>query len=114
MENTFDKNSTFDMLGITPPILKALGDMGFEMPTEVQSKAIPHILNKKDMIVMSKTGSGKTAVYGVSMLQLTDPGAEGPQGLPDTHQGARCTGGQRYPPDGKASVSQNDGSIWPT
>src|SRR5690606_20085360 len=35
----------------------------------------------KDLIVMAKTGSGKTAVFGVSMLQLTDPEAEGPQGL---------------------------------
>jgi hypothetical protein len=38
-------------------------------------------LEKKDMIVKSKTGSGKTAVFGVSMLQLTDPEADGPQGL---------------------------------
>lgn len=81
MENTFDKNRTFDELGIAPPILKSLDDMGFEVPTEVQSRAIPHILDKKDVIVMSKTGSGKTAVFGVSMLQLTDPEAEGPQGL---------------------------------
>ncbi len=81
MENTFDNTTTFDNLGIAPPILKALADMGFEMPTEVQSKAIPQILSKKDTIVMSKTGSGKTAVFGVSMLQLTDPEAEGPQGL---------------------------------
>ncbi len=81
MENTFDNQHTFGNLGIAPPILKALGDMGFETPTEVQSRAIPHILNKEDLIVMSKTGSGKTAVFGVSMLQLTDPDAEGPQGL---------------------------------
>ena len=74
------KNS-FNELGISPPILKALEDMGFEEPTEVQSKAIPHILNKEDLIVMSKTGSGKTAVFGVSMLQLTDPETPGPQGL---------------------------------
>lgn len=81
MENTFDTSTTFDKLGIAPPILKALSEMGFEAPTEVQSRAIPHILDKKDTIVKSKTGSGKTAVFGVSMLQLTDPGAEGPQGL---------------------------------
>jgi len=74
------KNS-FNDLGIAPPILKALEDMGFEVPTEVQSQAIPHILNKEDLIVRSKTGSGKTAVFGVSMLQLTDPGSPGPQGL---------------------------------
>lgn len=55
--------------------------MGFKTPTEVQSKAIPHILDNEDLIVMSKTGSGKTAVFGVSMLQMTAPEAEGPQGL---------------------------------
>lgn len=73
--------SSFNDLGILPPILKALEAMGFETPTEVQSKAIPHILNQEDLIVMSKTGSGKTAVFGVSMLQMTDPKADGPQGL---------------------------------
>ncbi len=75
MENSFNN------LGIIPPILQALEEMGFQTPTEVQSRGIPHILNKEDLIVMSKTGSGKTAVFGVSMLQLTDPSAAGPQGL---------------------------------
>lgn len=73
--------TTFNDLGISPPILKALEAMGFETPTEVQSKAIPHILKQEDLIVMSKTGSGKTAVFGVSMLQLINPNATGPQGL---------------------------------
>ncbi|MCX7774172.1 MAG: DEAD/DEAH box helicase [Clostridia bacterium] len=71
----------FNDLGISAPILKAIEEMGFEQPTEVQSRAIPHILEHKDLIVMSKTGSGKTAVFGVSMLQMTDPNEAGPQGL---------------------------------
>ncbi|NTW71613.1 MAG: DEAD/DEAH box helicase [Eubacteriaceae bacterium] len=74
------KNS-FNDLGISPPILKAIEEMGFETPTEVQHKAIPHILKKKDLIVISKTGSGKTAVFGVPMLQMIDPSLPGPQGL---------------------------------
>jgi ATP-dependent RNA helicase DeaD len=74
------ENSFID-LGISPPILKALEEMGFEKPTEVQSKAIPHILKHEDLIVMSKTGSGKTAVFGVSMLQMIEPNDKGPQGL---------------------------------
>lgn len=74
-------NSNFTDLGISPPILKALEEMGFEKPTEVQSKAIPHILNREDLIVISKTGSGKTAVFGIPMLQMTDPDAAAPQGL---------------------------------
>jgi len=71
----------FDVLGISPAILQAIEEMGFEVPTEVQSKAIPQILNKEDMIVVSKTGSGKTAVFGIPILQMTDSEAEGPQGL---------------------------------
>lgn len=73
--------SNFEDLGISAPILKAIEEMGFEAPTDVQSNAIPSILEKKDVIVKSKTGSGKTAVFGVSMLELTDPEAPGPQGL---------------------------------
>ncbi|NLV16674.1 MAG: DEAD/DEAH box helicase [Syntrophomonadaceae bacterium] len=71
----------FKSLGVLPPILQALKEMGFESPTEVQNKAIPHILNHEDVIVMSKTGSGKTAVFGVPLLQMIDPKAPGPQGL---------------------------------
>jgi len=73
--------SSFKNLGISPTILQAIEEMGFEVPTEVQSRAIPHVLKQEDLIVMSKTGSGKTAVFGVPMLQMTDPGAAGPQGL---------------------------------
>ncbi|MGS0764614.1 DEAD/DEAH box helicase [Syntrophomonas curvata] len=73
--------STFSDLGISPPILRAIAEMGFETPTEVQSRAIPHILQQEDLIIMSKTGSGKTAVFGVPMLQLINPQAPGPQGL---------------------------------
>ncbi|MGI6421345.1 MAG: DEAD/DEAH box helicase [Syntrophomonadaceae bacterium] len=74
-------NTNFESLGISTPILKALADMGFETPTDVQTRAIPHALKQKDLVVRSKTGSGKTAVFGVSILQLTDPEATEPQGL---------------------------------
>jgi ATP-dependent RNA helicase DeaD len=73
--------NSFKELGISPPILKAIEDMGFKEPTEVQSKAIPLILQNKDLIIKSKTGSGKTAVFGITMLQMADPEAPGPQGL---------------------------------
>lgn len=73
--------SVFSNLGISPPILKAIEEMGFESPTDVQSQAIPHVLKQEDVIVMSKTGSGKTAVYGVPLLQMADSDAAGPQGL---------------------------------
>jgi len=73
--------NNFSALGISPEILKAIQEMGFVEPTEVQSESIPTILNHEDVIVMSKTGSGKTAVFGIPMLQMTDPTEAGPQGL---------------------------------
>ena len=72
---------SFEDLRISAPILRAIGDMGFQTPTEVQSKAIPHALNREDLIVTSKTGSGKTAAFGVPMLQMMEPNVSGPQGL---------------------------------
>lgn len=74
-------SNSFNELGLSEPILKALKEMEFQQPTEIQTKAIPHVLNGKDVIVASKTGSGKTAVFGVSVLQLTDPSDQGPQCL---------------------------------
>ncbi|MDD3168873.1 MAG: DEAD/DEAH box helicase [Eubacteriales bacterium] len=71
----------FQDLGILPQILQAIDEMGFKTPTEVQSRVIPHILNQEDMIVISKTGSGKTAVFGIPLLQMTDSDALEPQGL---------------------------------
>ncbi|HOJ47710.1 MAG TPA: DEAD/DEAH box helicase [Bacillota bacterium] len=73
--------AAFEELGIIPEILASLKEMGFAQPTEVQSRAIPHVLEKKDMIVQSKTGSGKTAVFGIPILQLTDMDAKEPQAL---------------------------------
>ncbi len=61
--------------------MQAVDDMGFETPTEVQSVVIPQILNRKDLIVMAKTGSGKTAAFGIPILQLMDRTVKGPQCL---------------------------------
>jgi len=71
----------FNTLGVAPLIVKAIKEMGFITPTTVQEKAIPHVLKKEDLIVMSKTGSGKTGAFGIPMLQLIDKKGEGPQGL---------------------------------
>jgi len=71
----------FKQLGISQEILRAISEMGFLEPTKVQTRAIPIILDKKDVIVMSKTGSGKTAVFGIPMLDMISPGSKNPQGL---------------------------------
>jgi len=74
-------NKSFNDLGISAPILKAIEELGFETSTEVQSEAIPFVLNRQDVMVISKTGSGKTIVFGVPMLQMVDPASTKPQGL---------------------------------
>jgi superfamily II DNA/RNA helicase len=72
---------TFSDLGISPSIIKAIEKMEFLEPTEVQSEAIPHVLQKKDLIVMSKTGSGKTGAFGIPIIQLVNPEIKDPQCL---------------------------------
>ena len=72
---------TFSDLGVSPSIIKAIEKMEFLEPTEVQREAIPHVLEKKDLIVMSKTGSGKTGAFGIPIIQLVDPEIKDPQCL---------------------------------
>ncbi len=63
----------FSDLGISAPILKSLIDLKFSTPTEIQEKTIPIILNKTDDFVgLAKTGTGKTAAFGLPLLQLID------------------------------------------
>ncbi len=72
---------TFSDLGVSENILKALDKLGFENPTIVQEQAIGPILEKKDLIVKSKTGSGKTAAFGIPIVQQVETGSVKPQAL---------------------------------
>lgn len=58
----------FNSLGLSPALLKALVDQNFTLPTTIQQEAIPAILNKKDVLGIAKTGSGKTASYVLPLL----------------------------------------------
>lgn len=63
----------FSDLGISKPLLKSLSDLKFTVPTEIQTKTIPAILIQKDDFVgLAKTGTGKTAAFGLPLLQLID------------------------------------------
>jgi ATP-dependent RNA helicase RhlE len=69
----------FTELQIIEPILRALKEEGYESPTPIQEKAIPHILNKKDLLGCAQTGTGKTAAFAIPMLQLlSKPHAQKP------------------------------------
>ncbi len=63
----------FDNLNISAEVLRALGDGGFETPTEIQARCIPLINDKKDVVGRSVTGSGKTFAFGIPAVEMVDP-----------------------------------------
>ncbi|MBS4208068.1 DEAD/DEAH box helicase [Bacillus sp. FJAT-50079] len=74
------KNS-FKDYSLSDEITHALHSLEYRTPTEVQSKAIPHVLEKKDLVVKSQTGSGKTASFGIPICELIDWKENKPQAL---------------------------------
>jgi len=63
----------FDEMGLNGPLLKAVKESGFKEPTPVQEKVIPKILaNKRDLIALAQTGTGKTAAFGLPLIQMAD------------------------------------------
>jgi ATP-dependent RNA helicase RhlE len=68
---------TFASLGLKQPILKSVRDVGYETPTEIQTRAIPEILKGSDLIGLGQTGSGKTAAFGLPILNRLCGGTPG-------------------------------------
>ncbi|MCI9163866.1 MAG: DEAD/DEAH box helicase [Lachnospiraceae bacterium] len=66
------ENIKFEELGLNGKILKAVTDMGFEEATPIQAKAIPVQMEGLDMIGQAQTGTGKTAAFGIPLLQKVD------------------------------------------
>ncbi|MCB0402211.1 MAG: DEAD/DEAH box helicase [Flavobacteriales bacterium] len=65
---------TFEELGLSKSILKAVKEIGFEQPSEIQEKSIPVLLdNERDYVGLAQTGTGKTAAFGLPMIQQIDP-----------------------------------------
>ena len=60
---------TFETLGLSPALLRALADAGYATPTPIQQQAIPHVLSGHDLLGGAQTGTGKTAAFGLPMLQ---------------------------------------------
>jgi ATP-dependent RNA helicase DeaD len=65
---------TFEELGVEPKILKAIGELGFETPMPIQEKVIPILLEDEteDIIALAQTGTGKTAAFGLPLIQKAD------------------------------------------
>lgn len=63
----------FDELDLCPQIVRAVKEMGFEAATPIQARAIPVIMEGRDVIGQAQTGTGKTAAFGIPLLQKIDP-----------------------------------------
>lgn len=71
----------FDELGLSDPILKAVTEMGFEAASPIQAEAIPVVMSGKDVIGQAQTGTGKTAAFGIPLLEKIDPKDKRLQGI---------------------------------
>ncbi|MDE6378890.1 MAG: DEAD/DEAH box helicase [Muribaculaceae bacterium] len=73
---------TFEDLGVAPQLLKAIGELGFEHPMPIQEMVIPHLISKEgDVVGLAQTGTGKTAAFGLPLLQRIDPDSDDTQAL---------------------------------
>ena len=73
--------ATFESLGLSEAMLKALEKKGYGYPTTIQAEAIPHFMQWKDVIAKAPTGTGKTFAFGIPMIEHIDPELEAVQGL---------------------------------
>lgn len=73
---------TFEELGVRPDLLRGITDMGFETPMPVQEKVIPRLLEgDNDLVALAQTGTGKTAAFGLPLIQRIDLDRNVPQAL---------------------------------
>ncbi len=73
---------TFEELGVSAPVRKAIEELGFEHPMPVQEEVIPYLLgNGNDVIALAQTGTGKTAAFGIPLLQKIDSANKSTQAL---------------------------------
>ena len=74
--------TSFEELGVMPALLRAVADLGFENPMPVQEQVIPELLgDNRDLVALAQTGTGKTAAFGLPLLQLIDSSRRVPQAL---------------------------------
>jgi ATP-dependent RNA helicase RhlE len=70
---------TFESLGVAEPILRALSAENYTIPTPIQTRAIPALLSGRDLLGIAQTGTGKTAAFGIPLLQKLSIGHVPPQ-----------------------------------
>jgi ATP-dependent RNA helicase DeaD len=74
-------SKSFDDLGLSESTLRALRDVGYESPSPIQEQAIPSLLEGRDVIGQAQTGTGKTAAFGLPIMEYVDPSEQTVQAL---------------------------------
>src|SRR3982750_1091923 len=74
MSGLLDLTEDFSGLGLSAKVTEAVTAAGYTKPTDIQAQAIPHVLQKKDIIGIAQTGTGKTASFVLPMLTLLESG----------------------------------------
>jgi ATP-dependent RNA helicase DeaD len=74
-------SKSFADLGLSEPTLQALRDVGYEAPSPIQEAAIPPLLEGRDVIGQAQTGTGKTAAFGLPIMEYVDPSEDSVQAL---------------------------------
>src|SRR5690554_5998770 len=72
---------SFNTFGLSAAMTANLEQLGFYQPTDIQAKALPHCLARRDVIAMAQTGSGKTAAFGIGLVEKLNPKLFEVQGL---------------------------------
>src|ERR1043165_10163786 len=81
MDLTTTSSRNFDSLNRSAETLASLDAMGYKGPTDVQFETIPRAQAGKDLVVQSRTGTGKTAAFGIPMIEKVDPGLAAAQAV---------------------------------
>ena len=74
-------HETFEQFNLRPELMQVIDEVGYEAPTPIQVKIIPHLLEGRDVIGQAQTGTGKTAAFALPILQQLDPKRNVVQGL---------------------------------
>lgn len=81
MSNQDTPQTRFEDLNLSDPVLKALKDIGYEIPTPIQAQTIPYIIEGRDVLGQAQTGTGKTAAFALPLLSRIDLKVKDPQVL---------------------------------
>jgi len=81
VRSDYVSEATFDEMGLSEPVRRAIAERGYERPTPVQSATVRPILAGRDVIVRSKTGTGKTAAFGIPIVERIPAGRGRPSAL---------------------------------